>query len=163
MKWTEKSKRSEATLTTHMKHEDDYRMNEDSNLSHSVRASNKEDTQRTTTLTDNKKERLRKRRVFNAWWPMHWHQLRSQIPQLFQVTSHTVGFFSLCKSCHQFNCCRCTHSFNFWPVREFLAEIHNGCCLCRKYFNNGWKMPQRPLPLKMLQHPHRTPDPIATK
>ena len=30
-------------------------MNGDSNLTHSVRASNKEDTQRTTTLTDNKK------------------------------------------------------------------------------------------------------------
>ena len=62
----EKSKRSEATLNVHMKHEDDYGMNEDSNLSHSVRASNKEDSQRTTTLTDNKKERLRKRRIFNA-------------------------------------------------------------------------------------------------
>ena len=35
----EKSKRSEATLTTHMKHEDDYGMNEDSNLSQSVRMS----------------------------------------------------------------------------------------------------------------------------
>ena len=35
----EKSKRSEATLTVRMKHEDDYGMNEDSNLSHSVRAS----------------------------------------------------------------------------------------------------------------------------
>ena len=48
----EKSKRS---LTVRMKHEDDYGMNEDSNLSHSVRASNKKDSQRTTTLTDNKK------------------------------------------------------------------------------------------------------------
>ena len=59
----EKSKRS---LTVRMKHENDYGVNEDSNLSHSVRASNKEDSQRTTTLTDNKKERLRKRRIFNA-------------------------------------------------------------------------------------------------
>ena len=59
----EKSKRS---LTVRMKHEDDYGVNEDSNLSQSVRASNKEDSQRTTTLTDNKKERLRKRRIFNA-------------------------------------------------------------------------------------------------
>ena len=65
----EKSKRS---LTVRMKHEDDYGMNEDSNLNlsrlepDSVRASNKEDSQRTTTLTDNKKERLRKRRIFNA-------------------------------------------------------------------------------------------------
>ena len=38
-----------------MKHEDDDGVNEDSNLSHSVRASIKEDSQRTTTLTDNKK------------------------------------------------------------------------------------------------------------
>ena len=35
----EKSKRSEATFTVRMKHEDDYGMNEDSNLSHSVRMS----------------------------------------------------------------------------------------------------------------------------
>ena len=38
----DKSKRSEATLTVRMKHEDDYGMNGDSNLSHlsqSVRAS----------------------------------------------------------------------------------------------------------------------------
>ena len=59
----EKSKRSPAVR---MKHEDDYGVNEDSNLSHSVRASDKEDSQRTTTLTDNKRERLRKRRIFNA-------------------------------------------------------------------------------------------------
>ena len=38
----EKSNRSEATLTVHMKHEDDYGMNEDSSLSHSVRASKQE-------------------------------------------------------------------------------------------------------------------------
>ena len=35
----EKSKRSEATLTVRMKHEDDYGMNGDSNLSHGVRTS----------------------------------------------------------------------------------------------------------------------------
>ena len=67
MKRMERSKRS---LTVRMKHEDDYGMNEDSNLSllepDSVRACIKEDSQRTTTLTDNKKERLRKRRIFNA-------------------------------------------------------------------------------------------------
>ena len=93
MKWRKKSKSSEATLTTCM---DDYGMNGDSNLSHSVRASYKEDNQRTTTLTDNKQERLRKRRIFNAWWLMHWHQLRSQILQVFQVTSHIVWIFTLC-------------------------------------------------------------------
>ena len=55
----EKSKRSEETLTTRMKHENDDGVNRDSNLSRlepdSVCASNKEDSQRTTTLTDNKK------------------------------------------------------------------------------------------------------------
>ena len=35
----EKSKRLEATLTARMKHEDDHGINEDSNLSHSVRMS----------------------------------------------------------------------------------------------------------------------------
>ena len=53
-----------------MKHEDDDGVNEDSNLSRLepdiVRASIKEDSQRTKTLTVNKKERLRKRRIFNA-------------------------------------------------------------------------------------------------
>ena len=34
MKWREKSKGSEATLTVCLKHEDDYGMNGDSNLSH---------------------------------------------------------------------------------------------------------------------------------
>ena len=58
--------RSKRSLTVRMKHEDDYGMNQDSNLSHSMRASIKEDSQRTTTLTDNKKERLRKRSIFNA-------------------------------------------------------------------------------------------------
>ena len=62
--------RSKKSLTVRMKHEDDDGMSEDSNLSRlepdSVRASIKEDSQRTTTLTDNKKERLRKRRIFNA-------------------------------------------------------------------------------------------------
>ena len=63
MKYKEKSKRLETTLTTCM---GDYGMNGDSNLSHSVRASYKEDNQRTTTLTDNNKEKLRKRMIFNA-------------------------------------------------------------------------------------------------
>ena len=66
MKRKEKSKRSEATLAVRMKHEDDSGMNEDSKLEpRRVHASNKEDSQKTTTLTDNKK-RLRKRRIFNA-------------------------------------------------------------------------------------------------
>ena len=57
----EKSKRSEATLTARMNHEDDHGMNGDSNLSQTVCVHpNKENSQRTMTLTDNKEERLQK-------------------------------------------------------------------------------------------------------
>ena len=58
--------RSKKSLTVRMKHVNDYGVKEDSNLSRSVSVYHKEDSQRTTTLTDNKKERLRKRRIFNA-------------------------------------------------------------------------------------------------
>ena len=47
--------RSNRSLNLRMKHEDDDGVNRDSNLSQTVRASIKEDSQRTTTLTDNKK------------------------------------------------------------------------------------------------------------
>ena len=56
----EKSKRSEATLTVRMKHEDDYGMNEDSNLSHSVRMSKQGKQSRTMPPTDNKEEEYEK-------------------------------------------------------------------------------------------------------
>ena len=63
----EKSKRK--SLTVRMKHDYDDGVNKDSNLSSlepcSVRASNKEDRERTTTLIGNKKG-LRKRRIYNA-------------------------------------------------------------------------------------------------
>ena len=46
---------------------------------------------------------------------MHWHQLRSQISQVFQVTSHIVGIFH--------SALRVNNSIVV-PVREFLVEIH---------------------------------------
>ena len=87
--------RSKRSLTVRMKHEDDYGMNEDSNLSQSVRASIKEDSQRTTTLTDNKK-----RDYENEGSSMHEDSctginFASHVPQVFQVTSHIVGFRSV--------------------------------------------------------------------
>ena len=69
-------------------------MNGDSNLSQSVRASKREDSRRTTTLTDNKK-----RDYENEGSSMHdgsciginyAHRF-----QVFQVTSHIVGIFTL--------------------------------------------------------------------
>ena len=109
----EKSKRSEATLTVRMKHEDDCGMNGDSNLSQSVRASDKEDSQKTTTLTDNKEERLQKTKDLQC---MMTHALASTTLTDSPSVSrhfHTLLGFSLCTSCHQFNCCRCTNLFNF--------------------------------------------------
>ena len=57
--------RSKRSLNVRMKHEDDHGMNEESNLSHNVRTSIKEDSQSDTNRQQ--KERLRKkRRIFNA-------------------------------------------------------------------------------------------------
>ena len=77
-----------------MKHVDDYGMNEDTNLSHSVRASIKEDSQKTTTLTVNKK-----RDCENEGSSMHEDSCISinnahQFPKCF-ITSHIVGFGSV--------------------------------------------------------------------
>ena len=73
-----------------MKHEDDYGMDEDSNLSrlepNSVRASNKEDSQGTMTLTDNEKERLRKTKDLQC---MMVHALASTtLTDFSNVSSH---------------------------------------------------------------------------
>ena len=43
---------------------------------------------------------------------MYWHQLRSHVPQVFQVTSHIVGFRSVLRVVN-FNYCRCNHLLNF--------------------------------------------------
>ena len=121
MKWREKSKRSEATLTTCM---DDYGMNGDSNLSQTVCVHlNKEDSQGKTTLTDNKK-----RDYENEGSSMHEDSCiginnAHMFPKCFRPL-HTLLGFSLCTSCQQFNCCSCTNVFSFWPVRDFLVEIH---------------------------------------
>ena len=53
----EKSKRSEATLTVRMNHEDDHRMNGDSNMSQTVCVYlNKENSQGTMTRTTRKRD-----------------------------------------------------------------------------------------------------------
>ena len=58
IKWKEKSKRSEATLTMHMKHEDDYGWTETQTWATMGAHLNNEDIQKTMTLTGNKEERL---------------------------------------------------------------------------------------------------------
>ena len=91
----EKSKRSEATLTVRMKHEDDYGVNEDSNLSHNARASKKErQSKDDDTHWQQRREtdyEKKKRKLFNAWWFMHWHQLRSHVPQCFSVSPQSLN------------------------------------------------------------------------
>ena len=112
----EKSKRS---LTVRMKHEDDYGVNEDPNLGPSVRASNKEDSQRTTTLTDNKKERLRKRRIFHARRLMHWHQLRSHVPKCFRSLHTLLGCVLYFVSSIQL--------LSLYPLTQFLTCTRIPC------------------------------------
>ena len=115
----EKSKRSERTLNSHMHHEDDYGMNENSNLSHSVRASNKEDSHRTTTLTDNKK-----RDCENEGSSMHdgsciGINYARRFPKCFR-SLHTLLGFSFCTSCRQFN-------LSLYQFNQFLTCTRIPC------------------------------------
>ena len=92
----EKSKRSDATLTVRMKHEDDYGMNGDSNLSQSVRASDKEDSQKTTTLTGQQRRETTK----NEGSSMHDDSCiginyAHRFTMCFTSHSHIVGIFAL--------------------------------------------------------------------
>ena len=95
--------RSKRLLNVRMKREDDYGMNEDSNLNlepYSVRASIKEDSQRTTTLTDNKKETTKTKDL----QCMKTHSLASTtLTCSSSVSGHfTHCWVSLCTSCRQF-------------------------------------------------------------
>ena len=107
---------SKKSLTVRMKHEDDDGVNEDSNLSRlepdNVRASIKEDIQKTTALTDNKKRETTKTKDLQC---MNTHALASTTVTCSpSFSSHfTKCWASLCTSCRQFNCCRCNHLLNF--------------------------------------------------
>ena len=52
---------------------------------------------------------------------MHWHHLRShsRFLQVFQVTSHIVGFRSVLRVVN-FDSCRCNHLLNFDPYANSL-------------------------------------------
>ena len=115
------------------KDEDDHGMNEDSNLSYSVRASNNEDSQKTTTLTDNKK-----RYYENEGSSMHQDSCiginyAHRFTKCFRLR-HTSWEFSLSTSCRRFilslyqfvKFMTCTRL----PCRD--AHFENGhvrCCL----------------------------------
>ena len=96
--------RSKRSLNVRMKHDDDDGCEQGTNLSHNVRASFKEESQRTTTLTDNKK-----RDFENEGSSMHddscigincAHITLTCSPS---VSSHfTHCWVLLCTSCRQF-------------------------------------------------------------
>ena len=71
------------------------------------------------------KERLQKTKELQF---IKTHALASTtFTDFLSVSSHFTHWllgFSLCTSCHQCNCCDCNILFHFWPVREFLVEIH---------------------------------------
>ena len=130
MKWREKSKRSEATLTTCM---DDYGVNEHSNLSHSVRASNKEKKSKNNDTDWQQKRETTKTKDLQC---TKTRALTSTTHFLKNVSSH----FTHCLDFHSVlrvvnSICRCTTLFNFWLVREFLVQFHTAntgllrCCL----------------------------------
>ena len=139
----ERSIRSEETLNTRMKHEYDDGVNKDSNLSrlepHSVRASIKEDSQRTTTLTDNKKETTKTKDL----QCMKTHALASTTLTCSpSVSGHFAHcWVSLCTSCRQF---KRTHThdhqndFHASEQKSFPQDT-NHCCatamLTAKIFN----------------------------
>ena len=118
MKWKEKSMRSEATLTACM---DDYGVNGDSNLSHNACASNKEDSQSTT---DNKKEKLWKTKDLQC---MMTHALASTAltdsPSVSSHFTHCWAFHSVLRVVNSISRCS-TNVFSFYPVREFLVQLH---------------------------------------
>ena len=99
----EKSKRSEATLTARMNHDDDHAMNGDSNLNQTVCVHlYKENSQGTMTPTDNKEDTTK-----NKGSSMHdasciGINYAHRFPKCFR-SLHTLLGFSLCTSCHQFN------------------------------------------------------------
>ena len=148
--------------------EEERGVSEDSNLRQSVRASNKEDSQRTTTLTDNK-ERLRKRRSSKHEDSCIGINYAHMFPKCFRSLHTVLGFALYFVS--SIKLLSLYHLLN-WLVREFLVEIHTAktgllrCCLysyslkhfidaqlwnglpqlgfnraykCRKRFPCGWK------------------------
>ena len=115
---------------------------------------NKEDSQGTMTLTDNREERLRKTKDLEC---MMTHALASTTLTDFpSVSGHNtlLGFWP-CTSCQQFNCCNCTNLFNFWLVREFLVEIHTARMVL-------WGVVFTP-PIGYNRQPSAVNDPTATK
>ena len=95
----ERSNKSHATLTARMRREDDYGVNEDSNSSNCVRASIKEDSQRTTTPTDKKTTKTKDLQC------MMTHKLASTtLTDSQSVSGYFTHCFDFhCTSCRQFN------------------------------------------------------------
>ena len=130
----EKSKRSEATLTVLMNHEDDHGMNGDPNLSQPVCVYlNKENSQATMTRTTRKRDY--KTYTLSCGSIHSLHESLDVLVSFFmlQFIAHVVVLVAL--YCHQFNCCQCTKFIHFLtctriPCRDSHCE--NGlvrCCL----------------------------------
>ena len=135
------------------KHEDDYGVNEDSNLSHSVRASDKEVSQRTTTLTDNTKKRETTKT--NDLQCMKTHALASTTLTCSQsVWGHFAQYFvssiqllSLFPFIQFLTCTRI-------PCRDSLCE--NGSIEVLS-LHKLWSCPIRPVPVLQSNHTKKEP------
>ena len=96
---------------------------------------NKENSKGTLTLTDNKEARLRK----NEGSSMHdvsciGINYAHRFPKCFR-SLHTLLGFSLCTSCHQFNCFHRTRFIHFLPCTRIPCRVSHceiglvRCCL----------------------------------
>ena len=108
-------------------------MNGDSNLSQTVCVHlNKENSQRTMTLTDNKEERPQRNEGSSMHDASciginHAHRFTKCARSL-----DTLLGFSLCTSCHQFNCCHCTKFIHFLICTGFpCGDSHCENCLVK--------------------------------
>ena len=140
MKWMERSKRS---LTVRMKHEDDYGVIEDSNLSHSVRASNKEDSQKDIDTNWQQKRETTKTKDLQC---MKTHALASTTLTCSpSVSGHfTNCWFSLCT-----HFASSIQLLSLYPFIQFLTctripcrDSHYENCLVRCCLYNPRRLQQ---------------------
>ena len=121
MKWMGTSKRS---LNMRMKHDDDHGVNKDSNLSRlepqcACIFQGRQSKDNDSNWQQRETRKMKGLQCVKRF--MHWHQLWSHVPQVFQVTSHIVAFRSVLRVVNPI-AVAVPHLFNFWFVREFTQR-----------------------------------------
>ena len=119
----EKSKRSEATLTVRMNHEDDHGMNGDANLSQCAYISTRKTVQGQRHLLTTKERDYENEGSSMQDGSCIGINYTHRFPKCFR-SLHTLLGFSLCTSCRQFNCKSCTAASS-WGFRSALRVTYS--------------------------------------